>query len=124
MPGAYIFSILLSYNVVPLTAIFVAIMDPTLDSHRTAEDKIAEKAPAYVSQDPEPTHQRIYQRETVLPLGHQQSVLQRRFTNAFPLSALNMSPAPVDCPVCSERELTRIDYVSGNHTQYIPYYLF
>ena len=49
-----------------------------------------------------------------------QQVPQQMFMNATPLSGLNMSSAPVDCPMCGVRSLTRMDFVAGSQTQYIP----
>lgn len=38
---------------------------------------------------------------------------------ATPLASLQQGPAPVDCPVCGVREMTRTEYVSGGTTQYV-----
>lgn len=34
-----------------------------------------------------------------------------------PIQSLSMAPAPVDCPVCHTRALTRVEQHSGNTTQ-------
>jgi hypothetical protein len=36
---------------------------------------------------------------------------------ALPLQALNLSPAPVDCPICGTRAYTRTSYEVGSSTQ-------
>lgn len=36
---------------------------------------------------------------------------------ATPLANLQQGPAPVDCPVCGVRELTKTEFVSGGTTQ-------
>lgn len=36
---------------------------------------------------------------------------------ALPLQALNLSPAPVDCPICGVRTYTRASYEVGSQTQ-------
>lgn len=41
----------------------------------------------------------------------------RQFMHATPLQSLNRGPAPVDCPVCSERAMTNIHFEVGNTTQ-------
>jgi len=38
---------------------------------------------------------------------------KNHYQNATPLGSLQQSPAPVDCPRCGVRELTRVEYVSG-----------
>jgi len=38
------------------------------------------------------------------------------YQNAVPLGALQQGPAPVDCPMCGVRELTRTEFVSGGTT--------
>jgi lipopolysaccharide-induced tumor necrosis factor-alpha factor len=38
------------------------------------------------------------------------------YQNATPLVSVGMSPTPVDCPQCKARQLTRIEYHSGNTT--------
>ena len=39
-----------------------------------------------------------------------------QYKTATPLQALGQSPAPVDCPVCAGRHMTRIDYAVGGTT--------
>ncbi|KAL3424193.1 hypothetical protein PVAG01_03474 [Phlyctema vagabunda] len=36
---------------------------------------------------------------------------------AMPLRALQQGPGPVDCPICNVREVTRVEYMTGNYTQ-------
>ena len=42
---------------------------------------------------------------------------QSTYQTAVPLGNLQEAAAPVDCPVCRQRALTRTEYVSGNTTQ-------
>lgn len=39
------------------------------------------------------------------------------YATAVPLHALQSAPCPVDCPSCGQREITRIQAVSGASTQ-------
>ncbi|RLL96226.1 hypothetical protein CFD26_106216 [Aspergillus turcosus] len=39
------------------------------------------------------------------------------YNTATPLHALQRGPTPVDCPVCGQREMTRVEAHSGNTTQ-------
>ncbi|KAL4734512.1 LITAF-like zinc ribbon domain-containing protein [Aspergillus similis] len=39
-----------------------------------------------------------------------------QYPTAFPLHALQRTPQVVDCPVCSQREMTRTEAVNGNST--------
>ncbi|TVY39417.1 Lipopolysaccharide-induced tumor necrosis factor-alpha factor-like protein [Lachnellula occidentalis] len=40
----------------------------------------------------------------------------RTYQNVTPLPSLGRSPAPVDCPACGQRSMTRITYVAGGYT--------
>ena len=42
---------------------------------------------------------------------------QSTYQTAVPLGNLQEAAAPVDCPVCRQRALTRTEYVAGNTTQ-------
>jgi lipopolysaccharide-induced tumor necrosis factor-alpha factor len=42
---------------------------------------------------------------------------QNVYTHAVPLPTLQSIPAPVDCPFCGQRELTRTEFLSGGTTQ-------
>ena len=51
---------------------------------------------------------------------------QQKYQTAVHLANLQEAPSPVDCPVCGHRELTVVEKVSGNTTQYVqplPYHL-
>ncbi len=39
------------------------------------------------------------------------------YQTATPLGSLQQGPAPVDCPVCGVREMTRTEFHSGGTTQ-------
>ncbi|KAH8656210.1 LITAF-like zinc ribbon domain-containing protein [Tricladium varicosporioides] len=41
---------------------------------------------------------------------------QRTYQNATPLASLGRSPAPIDCPTCGQRSMSRIEYIVGNTT--------
>ncbi|THC88055.1 hypothetical protein EYZ11_012497 [Aspergillus tanneri] len=41
------------------------------------------------------------------------------YNTSSPLHALQRAPAPVDCPVCGQREMTRVEAESGKTTQYV-----
>ena len=46
------------------------------------------------------------------PYGHPSG-----YATVVPLHCVQSAPCPVDCPVCGEREMTRIEPVSGGTTQ-------
>lgn len=49
--------------------------------------------------------------------GEAQLVPQRNhYQLAKSLQTLQRGPGPVDCPICSTREVTTVNYVSGNYT--------
>src|ERR1700760_3655659 len=50
-------------------------------------------------------------------ISKHQPQMQSQFQTATPLSALNRAPAPVDCPACGHRALTKCDHESGGFTQ-------
>ena len=41
----------------------------------------------------------------------------QRFQNVMPLAALNRSEAPVDCPMCHQRDMTVTNFEAGGSTQ-------
>ena len=57
--------------------------------------------------------------EYYAPATQQQTVApaQSQFQTAVPLQSLQDQPAPVDCPICHTRAMTRVEAVSGNTTQ-------
>jgi len=46
----------------------------------------------------------------------QSNASKNNYQIATPLASLQQSPAPVDCPVCGVREMTRAEFVSGGTT--------
>jgi hypothetical protein len=59
-----------------------------------------------------------FERSITQPQTTPQAVgAQRYYLTAMPLTALNEGAAPVDCPVCGQRALTKAEYTSGNTTQ-------
>jgi LITAF-like zinc ribbon domain len=82
-----------------------------------------DETPVYVAPAAENIQQKYYVRESIQPVALQQYVPQQTFINATPLSGLNMSSAPVDCPMCGVRAVTRITFVAGSQTQYAYYNL-
>jgi len=49
----------------------------------------------------------------------QQVSQKQQYANATPIQSLGRGSAPVDCPACGQRALTRIQYETGNSTQYV-----
>ncbi|KAL9623426.1 MAG: hypothetical protein Q9160_002319 [Pyrenula sp. 1 TL-2023] len=43
-----------------------------------------------------------------------------QYQTAVAIPNLGMGSAPVDCPSCGRRGMTRTEYVVGNTTQYVP----
>jgi lipopolysaccharide-induced tumor necrosis factor-alpha factor len=41
----------------------------------------------------------------------------RTYQNVTPLASLGRSAAPVDCPACGQRSMTKISFLAGNYTQ-------
>jgi hypothetical protein len=68
-----------------------------------------------------PSHDGQYQQQfpnvapqQVSPAGFPQQA--PKYQHATPLHGLGESSAPVDCPSCRQRELTRVEYHSGQTT--------
>ncbi|KAI9740981.1 MAG: hypothetical protein M1834_002692 [Cirrosporium novae-zelandiae] len=63
-----------------------------------------------------------YQQQSHTPQGQEmwqstsEGVHDKVYEQAVPLTNLGMAPAPVDCPACRARALTRISHHSGNTT--------
>lgn len=53
------------------------------------------------------------------PQQMQSGTTQPMFQTAIPLASLQKAPAPVDCPICHTRAMTRTEFHSGNTTQYV-----
>jgi hypothetical protein len=102
-------------------------MSPQHDDFKYPDDEPAEKVPSYDA-PPEPARSKPYVQEPVPPIQQQQYIPQQMnpqqtYMNASPLNALTMGSAPVDCPLCGVRAMTRIEFVAGSQTQYNPCYL-
>ncbi|MCJ1341653.1 hypothetical protein MMC09_006949 [Bachmanniomyces sp. S44760] len=71
--------------------------------------------PVYQGQQPgQPMHQGQLPGQ---PMHQGQQVQSGQvYQSAIPISALTSNPAPVDCPACRQRALTRIMYHTGNTT--------
>jgi hypothetical protein len=69
---------------------------------------------SYYGQGPQPVQQGIPMQ------GFQQQQQQSQYHVAMPLQNLLEGAAPVDCPACHTRTLTRTEYVSGNTTMWVP----
>lgn len=69
---------------------------------------------------PNPQSPGIPQNPSQVPNTPQQPYHQPRKQNAYqsaiPIASLQQGAAPVDCPFCGVRELTRTDFVSGGTT--------
>ncbi|KAL4807876.1 LITAF-like zinc ribbon domain-containing protein [Aspergillus unguis] len=50
------------------------------------------------------------------PYGQPQQPPPNQYPNAFPLHALQRTSQVVDCPICHQREMTRVEAVNGNST--------
>jgi len=85
-------------------------------------DRIFHETPVHVSPTAENIQQKYQARESTIWQPVVQYIPQQTFINASPLSSLNMSSAPVDCPMCGARAVTRITFVAGSQTQYVDYY--
>ena len=91
---------------------------------------MAEKQEYYTTsaQPVDPMHQQHQQPQQQMPV--QQAPVQgiqpqpSQYHTATPLGNLIEAAAPVDCPVCRQRALTRVEAVSGNTTQYVPTFVF
>ena len=77
-------------------------IDPNMQQDRTV--------PMQQQQQQMPMHQ------NTMPM-QQPMQQQSTYQTAVPLGNLQEAAAPVDCPVCRQRALTRTEYVSGNTTQ-------
>jgi len=64
-----------------------------------------------------PDQQKAYQQGAPQQSFPQQANASRNnYQMATPLASLQQGPAPVDCPICGVREMTRTEYVSGGTT--------
>jgi len=79
-------------------------------------DRIFHETPVHVSPTAENIQQKYQARESTIWQPVVQYIPQQTFINASPLSSLNMSSAPVDCPMCGARAVTRITFVAGSQT--------
>lgn len=65
-----------------------------------------------------PVQQQQHQHQQQQPgVGASRPPMQ--YLTAIPLQSLSVGPAPVDCPACGNRGMSTIDYVVGQHTQYV-----
>jgi lipopolysaccharide-induced tumor necrosis factor-alpha factor len=48
-----------------------------------------------------------------------QQAVNQRYKTTIPIAILGRSGAPVDCPSCGNREMTRTNFKAGNSTQYV-----
>lgn len=63
-------------------------------------------------------HDKAHQNAANIHAHSQQNGAQRnQYGNATPLASLQQAPAPVDCPICGVREMTRTEFTSGGTTQ-------
>ncbi|KAL4991252.1 LITAF-like zinc ribbon domain-containing protein [Aspergillus falconensis] len=77
--------------------------------HGTAYPAGPEQKQTLGPSDPTP---QMYPPQPYAPAQSQPS----QYPTAFPLHALQRTPQVVDCPVCSQREMTRTEAVNGNST--------
>jgi hypothetical protein len=64
-----------------------------------------------------PPPQQQYQQQPMQPM--QQGGGGTQFQTAVAIPNLGMGSAPVDCPSCGKRGMTRLEYATGNTTQYV-----
>ena len=67
-----------------------------------------------------PMQQQMPMHQNTMPMQQQMQQpmqSQSQYHTAIPLGNLQEAAAPVDCPVCRQRALTRTEYVAGNTTQ-------
>ena len=80
------------------------------------QQQLSEKGPHAYSVDPLPAPQPIADPAARAvhpgPVQHQPS----HFGNATPIAALGQTPAPIDCPACRQRAMTRTQYETGGFT--------
>ena len=71
-----------------------------------------------MQQQQQQQHMPMYQNTVPVQQQVQQPMqTQSTYQTAVRLVNLQEAAAPVDCPVCRQRALTRTEYVSGNTTQ-------
>ncbi|SLM39568.1 LPS-induced tumor necrosis factor alpha factor [Lasallia pustulata] len=74
-------------------------------------------APVHHQQQPQPQPQHYPQPAAVQEKRPAPAPApSHQYHTSTPLVALNRAPAPVDCPVCHARALTRTEFVTGNTT--------
>ena len=71
-------------------------------------------APPYTPNETKPTNV-----SEIAPKSQDRSKL---FIATLPLDELQEGPAPVDCPACGFRGLTKREYRVGNDTMFLPFY--
>jgi lipopolysaccharide-induced tumor necrosis factor-alpha factor len=78
-------------------------------------------SPQYTAEQPgvQPYQEKNNYQQQVMPQQPmaQQPMPQNNFASATPLVSLQQGPAPVDCPMCRVRQMTRVEFVSGGTTQ-------
>jgi hypothetical protein len=68
-----------------------------------------------------PPQQQQYQQQPMQIQLIVQNTNDSQYKTAVPIPNLGMGSAPVDCPSCGKRCMTRLEYVVGNTTQYAAY---
>ncbi|KUJ23058.1 uncharacterized protein LY89DRAFT_679875 [Mollisia scopiformis] len=101
---------------------------PTYDSNTgTTNEKheymhVGPEQQAYQQNGPQPSYpQQTYQQpqQSYPPQDApkqgvpQNNAPRNNYQMATPLASLQQGPAPVDCPICGVREMTRTEFVSG-----------
>ncbi|KAE9368135.1 hypothetical protein N431DRAFT_429332 [Stipitochalara longipes BDJ] len=82
-----------------------------------------EQQPHYGAEQPgmQPIQEKQYQQQAIPQQQQmpQQPLPQNNFASATPLVSLQQGPAPVDCPMCRVRQMTRVEFVSGGTTHLV-----
>jgi len=98
-----------------------AILSPSIPSPVLSSPVLSHQPLQHVVYVTVPTspQQQIFEPKQGYPIQVTQQNMpprQTTYRTATPLTALGRYAAPVDCPSCGERAVTRIEYVTGNAT--------
>ncbi|KAI9374128.1 LITAF-like zinc ribbon domain-containing protein [Aspergillus egyptiacus] len=66
--------------------------------------------------DPYSPDPQMYPPQMYPPQDHTTSPQPSHYPTAVPLHSLHRTPQVVDCPACKQREMTRVEAVTGNST--------
>lgn len=84
--------------------------------HVSPQPEIKPEGSYYAPPHPGMGQQQGSQPQVVVVAQPQQAQQQNQYHTSMPIQSLGEGPAPVDCPSCHVRTVTRTQYVSGNTT--------